>query len=76
MLNDYKSTMEFLEKVQGLQQEIEALERKIRYEEDIEANRVWNEYNPRKCGADIGMIFTCLFGYPQASRYLNYFTNY
>jgi hypothetical protein len=46
----------------------------IAYEEDIEANRIWNDYQTfRKQKADIGVVFACLFGYLKASKYLKYF---
>ncbi len=74
LLNDYENRTQFIEKVESLQKQIEVLEQYMKNEEDVEAERMFNEFrhkNYRKrFNTEITIVIPAIFGAHKGEKIL------
>lgn len=73
-MNDYESRTQFIEKVENLQKQIEALEQTMKSEEDLEASRIINEFEnknyKKRFNTDITIVIPAIFGAHKGEKIL------
>ena len=74
LLNDYESRTQFIEKVESIQRQIEALEQHMKYEEDNEAERMINEFEyknyKKRFNTEITIVVPAIFGAHKGEKIL------
>lgn len=74
MLNDYETRGQFIEKVENIQKQIEALEQKMKSEEEMEADRMIKEFEfkdyKKRFNSDITIVIPAIFGAHKGEKIL------
>lgn len=75
VVNDYNGRKGFLMKMQALDLETKTLQERLKTDAEIEAVRIVSEYGTKKAfeQVDLGVYLMSMFGYNEASKYLNKF---